>query len=85
VVVGWLRRVNMVVVVVERVLLLGQRQQVVLLLLLLLALLLIWLLLLLGEMVVVETLVRVCRVGGDGMQHLALSTRSLRSSRRSRR
>jgi hypothetical protein len=44
-------------------------------------------LLLLDEVVVVETLVRVSRVGGGGMQHLALSdsTRSLRSSRRSRR
>ena len=78
-VVGGLRRVNMVVVV-ECVLLLGKGQQVVLLLLLLLTLLLLvlllllLLLLLLDEMVVVETLVRVCRVGGGGMQHLALST-----------
>jgi hypothetical protein len=30
------------------------------------------LLLLLDEVVVVETLVRVCRVGGGGMEHLAL-------------
>ena len=78
-VVGGLRRVNMVVVV-ECLLLLGKGQQVVLLLLLLLTLLLLvlllllLLLLLLDEMVVVETLVRVCRVGGGGMQHLALST-----------
>ena len=63
--VGWLRRVNMVVVVLE----LGERQQVVLVLVLLLLLIL----LLLDEVMgVVETLVRVCRIGGDGVQHLAL-------------